>query len=139
MPEVDFVLGNNNKLELSSYTNIGEKKIVVDDVFELNKLSTHLITGFEDKARAFIQIQNGCDNKCTFCLTRLARGYSISTPSKQIIEQIKKLVDNGYKEIVLTGIDITDYGKKLDENINLGQLIKKILPLLIMQIRTIMT
>ena len=127
MPEVDFVLGNNNKLELSSYTNIGEKKIVVDDVFELNKLSTHLITGFEDKARAFIQIQNGCDNKCTFCLTRLARGYSISTPSKQIIEQIKKLVDNGYKEIVLTGIDITDYGKKLDENINLGQLIKKIL------------
>ena len=127
MPEVDFVLGNNNKLELSSYTNIGEKKIVVDDVFELNKLSTHLITGFEEKARAFIQIQNGCDNKCTFCLTRLARGYSISTPSKQIIEQIKKLVDNGYKEIVLTGIDITDYGKKLDENINLGQLIKKIL------------
>lgn len=127
MPEVDFVLGNNNKLELSSYTNIGEKKIVVDDVFELNKLSTHLITGFEDKARAFIQIQNGCDNKCTFCLTRLARGYSISTPSKQIIEQIKKLVDNGYKEIVLTGIDITDYGKRLDENINLGQLIKKIL------------
>lgn len=127
MPEVDFVLGNNNKLELSSYTNIGERKIVVDDVFELNKLSTHLITGFEDKARAFIQIQNGCDNKCTFCLTRLARGYSISTPSKQIIEQIKKLVDNGYKEIVLTGIDITDYGKRLDENINLGQLIKKIL------------
>lgn len=127
MPEVDFVLGNNNKLELSSYTNIGERKIVVDDVFELNKLSTHLITGFEDKARAFIQIQNGCDNKCTFCLTRLARGYSISTPSKQIIEQIKKLVDNGYKEIVLTGIDITDYGKRLDENINLGKLIKKIL------------
>ena len=127
MPEVDFVLGNNNKLELSSYTNIGERKIVVDDVFELNKLSTHLITGFEDKARAFIQIQNGCDNKCTFCLTRLARGYSISTPSKQIIEQIKKLVDNGYKEIVLTGVDITDYGKRLDENINLGQLIKKIL------------
>ena len=127
MPEVDFVLGNNNKLELSSYTNIGKKKIVVDDVFELNKLSSHLITGFEDKARAFIQIQNGCDNKCTFCLTRLARGYSISTPSKQIIEQIKKLVDNGYKEIVLTGIDITDYGKRLDENINLGQLIKKIL------------
>ena len=127
MPEVDFVLGNNNKLELSSYTNIGEKKIIVDDVFELNKLSTHLITGFEDKARAFIQIQNGCDNKCTFCLTRLARGYSISTPSKQIIEQVKKLVDNGYKEIVLTGIDITDYGKRLDEDINLGKLIKKIL------------
>ena len=127
MPEVDFVLGNNNKLELSSYTNIGHKSVVIDDVFELNKLSAHLITGFENRARAFIQIQNGCDNRCTFCLTRLARGYSISTPSNRIIEQIKKLVDNGYKEIVLTGIDITDYGKRLDENINLGKLIKKII------------
>ena len=127
MPEVDFVLGNSNKLELSSYTNIGHKSVVVDDVFELNKLSSHLITGFENRARAFIQIQNGCDNRCTFCLTRLARGYSISTPSNRIIEQIKKLVDNGYKEIVLTGIDITDYGKRLDENINLGKLIKKII------------
>ena len=127
MPEVDFVLGNNNKLELSSYTNIGHKSVVIDDVFELNKLSSHLITGFENRARAFIQIQNGCDNRCTFCLTRLARGYSISTPSNRIIEQIKKLVDNGYKEIVLTGIDITDYGKRLDENINLGKLIKKII------------
>lgn len=127
MPEVDFVLGNNNKLELGSYRNIKNNKILVDDVFEHNKFSTKLISGFENKARAFIQIQNGCDNKCTFCLTRLARGYSISVPSKQIIEQIKKLVDNGYKEIVLTGIDITDYGKRLDENINLGKLIKKIL------------
>ena len=127
MPEVDFVIGNNNKLELSSYTNIGEKSVVVSNVFELNKLSSHLITGFENRARAFIQIQNGCDNKCTFCLTRLARGYSISTPSARIIEQIKKLIDNGYKEIVLTGIDITDYGKRLDEDINLGKLVKKIL------------
>lgn len=127
MPEVDFVLGNNNKLELGSYRNIKNNKILVDDVFEHNKFSTKLISGFENKARAFIQIQNGCDNKCTFCLTRLARGYSVSVPSKQIIEQIKKLVDNGYKEIVLTGIDITDYGKRLDENINLGKLIKKIL------------
>ena len=127
MPEVDFVLGNNNKLELSSYTKIAHKTIIVDDVFELNKLSSHLITGFENRARAFIQIQNGCDNKCTFCLTRLARGYSVSTPSERIIEQIKKLVDNGYKEIVLTGIDITDYGKRLDEDMNLGKLIKKII------------
>lgn len=127
MPEVDFIIGNNNKLELASYTNLKNNKIIVEDVFKNNRFSTELITGFENKARAFIQIQNGCDNHCTFCLTRLARGYSVSTPSKQIIEQIKKLVDNNYKEVVLTGIDITDYGKRLDENMNLGKLIKKIL------------
>ena len=127
MPEVDFIIGNNNKLELASYTNLKNNNIIVEDVFENNRFSTELNTGFENKARAFIQIQNGCDNHCTFCLTRLARGYSVSTPSKQIIEQIKKLVDNNYKEIVLTGIDITDYGKRLDEDINLGKLIKKIL------------
>lgn len=127
MPEVDFVLGNNSKLEINNYKNIDNCKAVVGDVFKENKFSKELITGFENKARAFIQIQNGCDNKCTFCLTRLARGYSVSTPSKQIIEQIKKLVDNGYREIVLTGIDVTDYGKRLDEDINLGKLVKKIL------------
>lgn len=127
MPEVDFIIGNNNKLELASYTNLKNNNIIVEDVFKNNRFSTELITGFENKARAFIQIQNGCDNHCTFCLTRLARGYSVSTPSKQIIEQIKKLVDNNYKEIVLTGIDITDYGKRLDEDVNLGRLIKKIL------------
>ncbi len=127
MPEVDFVIGNNKKLELGSYTNIKKCNVVVDDVFKNNKSSTEIITGFENRARAFIQIQNGCDNRCTFCLTRLARGYSVSTPSKLIVEQIKRLVDNGYREIVLTGIDITDYGKRLDENINLGKLIKKII------------
>lgn len=127
MPEVDFVLGNNEKIEFGSYTNLKEKTILVSDVFELNKLSSHLISGFDGKSRAFIQIQNGCDNHCTFCLTRLARGYSISTQPNKIIEQINKLVENGYKEIVLTGIDISDYGKRLDENINLGKLIKKIL------------
>lgn len=127
MPEIDFIFGNNDKMQFSNYTNIKENNIIVSDVFELNKLSEHLVSGFEGKVRAFIQIQNGCDNKCTFCLTRLARGYSISTPSSRIIEQVKKLIDNGYKEIVLTGVDISDYGKGLDENINLGLLIQKIL------------
>ncbi|MDR1499166.1 MAG: tRNA (N(6)-L-threonylcarbamoyladenosine(37)-C(2))-methylthiotransferase MtaB [Rickettsiales bacterium] len=127
MPEVDFVLGNNSKLEVGSYTNVKKQNIIIDDVSKLNKLSKHFISGFENRARAFVQIQNGCDNKCTFCVTRLARGHSISTPSGQIIEQIKKLTDNGHREIVLVGIDIGDYGKRLDENLNLGKLIKKIL------------
>ena len=127
MPEVDFVFGNNDKMDFGNYSNIKEKTSVVSDVHKINRLSGKLVSGFEGKVRAFIQIQNGCDNHCTFCLTRLARGYSISTPSDKIVEQVNKLVDNGYKEIVLTGVDISDYGKRLDEDINLGRLIKKIL------------
>lgn len=127
MPEVDFLLGNNDKLEIANYVNFKKHNVVISDVFKENKTSNKLITGFENRVRAFIQIQNGCDNKCTFCLTRLARGYSVSTPSYKIIEQVKKLVDNGFKEIVLTGIDISDYGKRLDEKIDLGILVQKIL------------
>ena len=127
MPEVDFLLGNNDKLEIANYINFKKHNVVISDVFKENKTSNKLITGFENRVRAFIQIQNGCDNKCTFCLTRLARGYSVSTPSYKIIEQVKKLVDNGFREIVLTGIDISDYGKRLDEKIDLGILVQKIL------------
>lgn len=127
MPEVDFILGNNSKLELSNYKNLKNNNCIIKDAFTDNSFSKYLISGFENRARAFIQIQNGCDNTCTFCLTRLARGYSVSLPSKQILKQVKKLIDNDYKEVVLTGINIADYGKRLDENINLGLLIKKIL------------
>lgn len=104
-----------------------KKLILISNILELTELAPQLITGFEEKTRGFIQIQSGCDNHCTFCATRLARGKSVSIPSDRIIEQINKLVENGYNEIVLTGIDITDYGKRLDENINLGKLMKKIL------------
>ncbi|MDR0571744.1 MAG: tRNA (N(6)-L-threonylcarbamoyladenosine(37)-C(2))-methylthiotransferase MtaB [Rickettsiales bacterium] len=127
MPEVDFVVGNNNKLEISSYLNFSKNREIVSDVFAQNTVSNSIITGFENRSRAFIQIQNGCDNKCTFCLTRLARGPSVSNLPAKIIEQVKKLVDNGYNEIVLTGVDISDYGKGLDEKMNLGLLVKKIL------------
>lgn len=127
MKEIDFIIGNNRKLELASYKNIYNNKVIVDNVFEKNELTDQIITGFENKARAFIQIQNGCDNMCSFCLTRLARGYSISKPPNKILEQVKKLIENGYREIVLSGVNIADYGKRLNEDINLGQLIKKIL------------
>jgi len=136
MPEVDFILGNKDKMELESYVKCGcggckdkkEKSILVSDIFELTELSSHLISGFEEKTRAFIQIQTGCDNECTFCITRLARGKSVSIPSEKIIEQMKLVDKNGYNEVVLTGVNIIDYGKRLnDEKINLGQLIKRIL------------
>ena len=121
---------NNKKTlikELDFDNDKQEKVIVVSNILEAYELAPQLITGFEEKTRGFIQIQSGCDNHCTFCATRLARGKSVSIPSNKIIDQINKLVENGYNEIVLTGIDITDYGKRLDEKINLGQLMKKIL------------
>lgn len=127
MPEVDFVLGNNDKLELSNYKKFTKKYNKVSNNFENNYISNQIIENFKGKSRAFVQIQNGCDNKCTFCVTRLARGYSISVRSEIVIDRIKKLIDNNYKEIVLTGINISDYGNRLDENINLSQLIIRIL------------
>lgn len=132
MKEVDFVFGNNDKMKANNYellaTLIKKKKpILITDNSELKELAPHLITGFEERTRGFIQIQSGCDNHCTFCATRLARGKSISISSQQIINQINILVENGYNEIVLTGIDITDYGKRLNEDINLGKLMAKIL------------
>jgi threonylcarbamoyladenosine tRNA methylthiotransferase MtaB len=136
MHEIDFILGNKDKMKIENYLKCGcdscgkekEQTIVVSDIFELTELNPHLISGFEEKNRAFVQIQTGCDNECTFCITRLARGKSISISSAKIIEQIKKLEENGYDEIVLTGINIVDYGKRLErENINLGKLIREIL------------
>lgn len=127
MPEVDFVIGNNLKLELSSYTNIANNPVVVQDNLQNKHNLNHIISGFENKSRAFVQIQNGCNNQCSFCLTRLARGKSISLNPKMVIEQIKKLVNNGYKEIVLTGINIGDYGSDFEEKLSLGILIEKIL------------
>mgnify|MGYP001028398338 CR=1 FL=1 len=127
MPEVDFIIGNNLKLELSSYTNITNNPVVVQNDLQNKRNLNHIISGFENKSRAFVQIQNGCNNQCSFCLTRLARGKSISLNPKMVIEQIKKLVDSGYKEIVLTGINIGDYGSDFEEKLNLGILIEKIL------------
>lgn len=135
MPEVDFLLGNKDKMEIKNYEKCGcgttaknkEKSIIVSDIFELTELGSHLISGFEEKSRAFIQIQTGCDNECTFCMTRLARGKSVSIPSIDIIKQMKIIDQNRYNEVVLTGVNIVDYGKRLNEKISLGQLIKKIL------------
>lgn len=128
MPEVDFVIGNNLKLELSSYSNLLEKPVIIQENLQNNSdFGNYLVSGFENKSRAFVQIQNGCNNQCTFCLTRIARGKSVSLKPYKIIEQIKKLIDNNYKEIVLTGINISDYGSDLNEKINLGILVENIL------------
>lgn len=109
-----------NKLNYQKYSKIANSN-------EINIITNEEIDNFEGKSRAFLQIQNGCDNACTFCLTRLARGPSRSLDSDSILKRIDRFLAKGYREIVLTGVNIGDYGKGLTENINLGRLIKKIL------------
>lgn len=116
----DLVLNNKEKLNLASYL---PSNPVAEPVS--NSTQPQFISGYETRTRAFVKIQDGCNNHCTFCATRLARGKSVSIDSKWVIEQINKL--NKYNEIVLTGVDITDYGRGLNEKIDLGLLVKKIM------------
>ena len=130
MEEIDYVIGNNEKLDSKTWSSIKKSKSVqVKDIFENNEISHHLIEKFEGKARAFIEIQQGCDHRCTFCIIPFGRGNNRSIPVGVIINRIKLLVQNGYKEVVLTGVDITDYGKDLPGDPNLFQLVKRILSL----------
>ena len=128
MKEVDFILGNIDKMKEENYKFLenDNKKNVVSDIFKKNVINQYSIKNFKDKTRGFIQIQTGCDNFCSFCATRLARGKSISLEKEKIIEEINLLTNNNYNEIVLTGINISSYGKDLSEEINLGKLLKLI-------------
>lgn len=126
MPEVDCIIGNHEKTKLSTFGNlVGIKK----DISEENTIEeeTPFIKNFDNRTRAFVQIQNGCDHRCTFCIIPYARGQSRSIDQETIIRQIQTLLDKGYHEIILTGVDITSYGQDLNEKINLGILIKNII------------
>ena len=126
--DVDIVLGNKEKLDEQIWKNLKNiNKINVKNIFENSNEQNHLIKEFEGKSRAYIEIQKGCDHRCTFCVIPFGRGNNKSIPVHNIINQIKELVKNHYKEIVLTGVDITDYGKDLKNSLNLFQLVKKIL------------
>jgi len=132
MDEVDLVIGNNDKLSAATYRGLclTEKlsdKIRVNDIMSVRQTAPHLIEGIEGRARAFVQVQNGCDHRCTFCIIPFGRGPSRSVPMGVVVEQIKKLVANGYFEVVLTGVDITSYGPDLPANPSLGQLVQQIL------------
>ena len=134
MKEVNHIVGNKEKLEKKTWLNLlNEKedniqsKIITSNIMDLKHTANHLINGFGTRTRAYVEIQNGCDHRCTFCIIPYGRGNSRSVPPGIIIEQIKKLSKNGYKEIVFTGVDITSYGNDLPININLGDLIEKVL------------
>ena len=130
MNEVDYVIGNNEKLNSKTWASINSSnQTQVENIFINNHNHHHLIEKFEGKSRAFIEIQQGCDHRCTFCIIPFGRGNNRSIPVGVIIERISLLVQKGYNEVVLTGVDITDYGKDLPGKPNLFQLVKRILNL----------
>jgi threonylcarbamoyladenosine tRNA methylthiotransferase MtaB len=127
MEEVDQILGNLEKLEASSCGLENDERVQVNDIMAAEETASHLIEGFEGRARAFLQIQNGCDHRCTFCIIPYGRGNSRSVPLGAIVDQAKSLTKNGYKEFVLTGVDITAYGEDLPGTPTLGQMCRRLL------------
>lgn len=130
MPEIDKILGNNEKLNASYYDDFDSvDRVIVNDIMSVRDTASHLVASFSDKARAFIQVQNGCNHRCTFCIIPYARGNSRSVPLGLIVEQSNLLLDEGYKEIVLTGVDVTDYGLDLPGQPTFAQMIRRLLNL----------
>ncbi len=125
MPEVDRVVGNVEKLESGGLA--GEDGIHVSDIMEIRETAGHLLEGYEERTRAFVQVQQGCDHRCNFCIIPFARGPNRSVSIDRIIEQVQKLVNNGYKEVVLTGVDICSYGADLEKGPVLGDLVLELL------------
>jgi len=132
MAEVDLVIGNNDKMQAASYAPLVlgsplNDKVQVNDIMSVRETAGHLIEGMDGRARAFVQVQNGCDHRCTFCIIPFGRGPSRSVPMGLVVEQVKKLVGNGYGEVVLSGVDITSYGPDLPGAPSLGKLTQAIL------------
>lgn len=126
MPEVDSVIGNAEKMTRAAFAPEGAR-VRVNDIMEASETASHLISGFDGRARAFVQVQNGCDHRCTFCIIPFGRGPSRSTPADAVARQIAALVDGGCREIVLTGVDLTDYGRDLPGEPRLGDLVATVL------------
>ena len=129
MPEVDLVLGNAEKLEARHYDfGTGETApVVVNDIMSVRRTAGHLVDGFDGRARAFVEVQNGCNHRCTFCIIPYGRGNSRSVPAGAVVDQVRRLAENGYAEVVLTGGDITSWGHDLPGAPKLGRLVGAIL------------
>jgi threonylcarbamoyladenosine tRNA methylthiotransferase MtaB len=139
MPEVALVLGNGEKLDAATWRRqsaalarapfglAGEAKVVVNDIMALKETATHLVDSFEGRARAFVQVQNGCDHRCTFCIIPYGRGNARSVPMGEVVAEVRGLCAAGYREVVLTGVDLTSYGSNLPGTPRLGLLVKQVL------------
>ena len=135
MDEVDLVIGNTEKMQPATWAGIAgdfigqTEKVMVDDIMSVTETAGHLIDGFGTRSRAYVQVQNGCDHRCTFCIIPYGRGNSRSVPAGVVVDQIKRLVDRGYHEVVLTGVDLTSWGADLPATPRLGDLVMRILKL----------
>jgi len=134
MAEVDLVLGNAEKMKAESWKPIDfgvndTERVRVNDIMSVRETALHMIDGLSDRTRAFVQVQNGCDHRCTFCIIPFGRGNSRSVPAGEVVEQVRRLVANGYSEIVLSGVDITSWGADLPGAPKLGNLVGRILKL----------
>jgi threonylcarbamoyladenosine tRNA methylthiotransferase MtaB len=133
MDEVDLVLGNEEKLNSHNYRALLDfgvndfERCRVNDIFSVRETASHMVDAIEGRARALMQVQNGCDHRCTFCIIPYGRGNSRSVPMGAVVEQVKRLAGNGYAEIVLSGVDLTSYGADLPGSPKLGRLVKTIL------------
>jgi threonylcarbamoyladenosine tRNA methylthiotransferase MtaB len=133
MTEVDAVIGNSEKMQASTWAGLagdfGTEPVQVDDIMSVTETAGHLIDGFGTRSRAYVQVQNGCDHRCTFCIIPFGRGNSRSVPAGVVVDQIKRLVDRGFNEVVLTGVDLTSWGGDLPSHPRLGDLVARILKL----------
>jgi threonylcarbamoyladenosine tRNA methylthiotransferase MtaB len=134
MTEADRVLGNTEKLSAATWAQTradfgvaGAPKTIVNDIMAVKETAAHLIDAFAGRTRAFVQVQNGCDHRCTFCIIPFGRGNSRSVPMGAVVTDVQRLVANGYAEVVLTGVDMTSYGADLPGAPKLGTLVKQIL------------
>jgi threonylcarbamoyladenosine tRNA methylthiotransferase MtaB len=135
MPEVTRVIGNTEKMQAATWASMAApdligttERVQVDDIMSVRETAGHLIDGF-GRHRAYVQVQNGCDHRCTFCIIPFGRGNSRSVPAGVVVDQIKRLVDKGFAEVVLTGVDLTSWGADLPAQPRLGDLIMRILRL----------
>ena len=130
MSEVDHVIGNTEKMKAGTFAGLSiesSERVQVDDIMSVRETASHMINGFGSRARAYIQIQNGCDHRCTFCIIPYGRGASRSVPGGEVVAQVRRLVEQGFAEIVLTGVDMTSYGRELPGAPSLGKLVQQVL------------
>jgi threonylcarbamoyladenosine tRNA methylthiotransferase MtaB len=127
MPEVSRVIGNEEKLRAESWRHGTNARVSVSDIMAVKTAKPHLIDGLKERTRAFVQVQNGCDHRCTFCIIPFGRGNSRSLAPQDVVEQVRRLVGSGYSEVVLTGVDLTSWGADLDGAPKLGHLSHRIL------------
>ncbi|MBY0564619.1 MAG: tRNA (N(6)-L-threonylcarbamoyladenosine(37)-C(2))-methylthiotransferase MtaB [Hyphomonadaceae bacterium] len=126
MPEVSRVIGNAEKTQAASFAQ-GAERVQVGDIMSVRELAPHMIDAFTERTRAYVQVQNGCDHRCTFCIIPYGRGNSRSAPAGDVVEQVRRLADNGAPEVVLTGVDLTSWGGDLPSAPTLGALVARVL------------